>query len=117
MLALIASATIVVSIVAARDALFGPGPMAIHDPNRLAARIHVCGRDYEGGSTPITRAAFGREAPFVLVDPAPFAPCAPAVDDPTALCATSDEICATFTVVFVRIGSDAYLPYELVGGP
>ena len=103
-------------VLLGRDILVGPGPTAIHDPARLAERIHVCGRDYRGG-TVVSREAFGRVSPFVLVDPAPFAPCEPVVDDPTAVCTTGGVICGTWTVVLVRVGEDAYAVYELLGGP
>lgn len=107
----------VLALLVTRDALFGTGPTAVHDPARLAGRIHVCGRDYDGGSPAIRRASWGRDAPFVLVDPAPLAPCDPVVDDPAAMCAATLLACRTWTVVFVRIGADAYVPFELVGGP
>lgn len=117
LLAVLAAAGIVVAGLVGRDALFGPGPTAIHDSSRLPPRIHVCGRDYDGGNAPIARSAWHPEAPFVLVDPAPLAPCAPVVDDPAGICSSGQVICATWTVVFVRVGPDAYLEYELVGGP
>lgn len=116
--ALILAAGAIVSTVVllGREALFGRGPTAIHDSARLGERIHVCGRDYRGG-TIVTREAFGRVSPFVLVDPAPFAPCEPVVDDPTSVCTTGGVICGTWTVVLVRVGEDAYSVYELLGGP
>ena len=53
----------------------------------------------------------------MLVDPAPLAQCAPVVDDLAGVCTSGQIVCATFTVVFVRVGSDAYVEYTLVGGP
>ena len=105
------------ALLVTRDALFGTDPTAVHDPTRLAGRIHVCGRDYNGGSAAISRASWARDAPFVLVDPAPLAACAPVVDDPAAMCTATPLACRTWTVVFVRVGVDAYLPFELAGGP
>lgn len=115
-LGLIAAIVLVAAVAGARDALFGPGPTGIHDPARLADRIHVCGRDYKDPAL-ISRAEWPSEAPFVLVDPAPLAPCAPVVDDPAGVCTSGRIVCATFTVVFVRVGPDAYVEYSLVGGP
>jgi hypothetical protein len=108
---------IAVALLTTRDTLFGTDPTAIHGSAWLGGRIHVCGRDYDGGSTAISRASWGRDAPFVLVDPAPFAPCRPVVDDPGGMCAAEHPACRTWTVVFVRVGADAFAPFELVGGP
>ena len=112
----IATLAILIVIVVARDALFGPGAGAIHDPGRVGDRIHVCGRDYNGG-TVIRRSDWASDAPFVLVDPAPFAPCTPVVEDPAGICSSGAILCATWTIVFVRVGPDAYAEFGLVGGP
>lgn len=116
LLGLIAAIGLGAAVVVARDALFGLGPTAIHDPAGLGDRIHVCGRDYKDPAL-IARAGWPNDAPFVLVDPAPLARCAPIVDDPAGVCTSGRVVCATFTVVFVRVGPDAYAEYTLVGGP
>ena len=105
------------SLLAARAAWFGTGPTAIHDAALLRDRIHVCGRDYHRGGAVLSRAAWGVESPFVLVEPAPFAGCSTAVDDPSGFCAAHALACGTWTVVLVRVGEDAYAEYALVGGP
>jgi hypothetical protein len=115
-LMLVGLTAIAIAALVARDALFGRGPTAVHDPARVASRIHVCGRDYNGGRV-LRRGEWPADAPFVLVEPAPFAPCAPAVEDPAGVCRGSSLQCATWTVVFVRVGEDAYAEYELLGGP
>jgi hypothetical protein len=105
------------ALLGARDAWFGAGPAAIHDASALRPRIHLCGRDYQSTERVIPRAAWPLEAPFPLVEPAPFAGCTISVDDPSGFCAANRLACGTYTVVAVRIGDDAYVPYELVGGP
>jgi hypothetical protein len=90
------------------------GATDIHDPGLLDDRISVCGRHWRLDVTgrEFTRAqlqaTFGDNV--VLVDPLPLAPC------PTGPCGyNTDAPCNT--VVFVRVGDDAYVDYELVGGP
>ncbi len=46
-----------------------------------------------------------------LVDPLPFAPC------PEGPCAVGLRGTPCDTVVFVRVGEEAYVTYDLVGGP
>lgn len=90
-------------------------PTAIHDPASLPARIHVCGRDWSRGA--LDRRLTLGQARAMKVDGAPsvvavgpFAPC------PVGPC-TAVAGGACDTVVFVRVGQDAYVAYELVGGP
>ncbi len=101
----------------ARERLFGIGPNAIHPPSMLQDRIEACGRDYRGGH--VIRDLLDVEADGhepVLVDPAPFAPCPPATVDGIRPCTrVAGPACAT--VVYVRVGVDAYAQYALVGGP
>jgi hypothetical protein len=88
---------------------------AIHDPASLPGRISVCGRDW-------SKDALGRQVTLdqaremksggepSVVATGPFAPC------PTGPCASiADGACDT--VVFVRVGTDAYIDYSLSGGP
>lgn len=90
------------------------GATDIHDRWMLANRISVCGRSWNLDETGrvFTRSqlqvTFGDNV--VLVDPLPFAPC------PTGPCGyNTDGPCDT--VVFVRVGDDAFVDYSLVGGP
>ena len=97
--------------------ILGLGAADIHDVASLPDRISVCGRDW----TKDTSGRVLREEEFrpplgvgggpPLVDPLPFAPC------PSSACTQSalDTPCAT--VVVVRIGEDAYIGYQLSGGP
>lgn len=78
-------------------------------------RISVCGRDW-------TKDTLDRQVTFAQarstksgVDPSvvatgPFAPCPPG-----PCTATAGGPCDT--AVFVRVGEDAYISYELSGGP
>lgn len=116
MLIAVAAIAIAIAAILARDALFGPGPTAIHDRTRLAPDIHVCGRDYKAGNAVVPR-TWMAGGPFVLVEPAPVAGCSIAVDDPGGFCPANPLACGTFTVVLVRVGDDAYVPYALRGGP
>jgi hypothetical protein len=99
----------------------GVGSVAdgIHDARWLPDRISVCGRDYSRDATnrrwsfaQVTAASPG--FPPVVVDPGLlarlFTPC-----QPGACTRVADGPCAT--VVWVRVGSDAYIAYELSGGP
>jgi hypothetical protein len=90
----------------------GLGVTDIHDAASLPDRIRVCGRGWILGSEPSraqVRAQFGGEP--MLVDPLPFAPC------PTGPCTQVAQNGPCDTVVFVRVGEDAYLAYALQGGP
>jgi hypothetical protein len=90
-------------IVIAAIVLQGPGVTSIHDPTKLPERISLCGRQYRGGQEPArTLEAIRSDGlPVVLVDTGPLAPC-PA--GPLA------------AAVYVRVGTDAYVSYELFGG-
>jgi hypothetical protein len=114
---LFAAALIGGALFLARERLFGTGPDAIHPLSLIHDRISACGRHYHGGDR--IRSLRDIEADGlepVLVDPAPFAPCPPATIDGIRPCNDPNaEACAT--VVYVRVGVDAYATYELVGGP
>jgi hypothetical protein len=107
---------IVIAALLARGSLFGIGVDAIHNPSRLPDRISTCGREYRDTGTIVTRSAADAGGPVVLIDPAPFAGCPPPTADGIGPCnASAGPACAT--VVYVRIGVDAYRAYELLGGP
>jgi hypothetical protein len=94
--------------------ILGLGATDIHDVASLPDHINVCdrrwtkdvlGREFGGVDA---RSHFGVQ--LALVDPLPFAPC------PAGPCTTTgDTPCDT--VVLVRVGEDAYVDYELSGGP
>jgi hypothetical protein len=90
-------------IVIAAIVLQGPGVTSIHDPNKLPERISLCGRQYhQGPEAARTLEAIRSDGlPVILVDTGPLAPC------------PAGRLSAT---VYVRVGTDAYVSYELFGG-
>jgi hypothetical protein len=101
--------------LAVQTVLAGRDPNTIHVPGSLPDHISVCGRGW-------TKDVLGRQVTFEqartmksggdpsVVATGPFAPC------PRGPCtATAGGPCDT--VVFVRVGEDAYIGYELSGGP
>lgn len=90
------------------------GALDIHDQATLPDHIHVCGRDWrrsadlEPRELSFWRARWGLEP--IVVDIAPFAPCAPGP-------CTNIAAGPCHTVVLVRITEVGYVPFELVGGP
>jgi hypothetical protein len=91
------------------------GESGIHDAATLPEHIGVCGRGWSKDalnrilSLAEIRARDGVEP--VVVDPGPFAPC------PVGPCGTVAENQPCHTVIYVRVGEDAYLDYALQGGP
>jgi hypothetical protein len=87
----------------------------------LIPGITVCDRNYHGGDRVQTPAEIEADGgPMVIVDPGLFGlfPSCPQPDEngnrPCSREATEGP-CAT--VVYVRVGTDSYAAYELVGGP
>lgn len=107
----------VAGILVLRNFVYIPGDggaSAIHDAASLPNRLHVCGRDWNRASLDrrYTNADINDQSGGdpTLVDPRFFAPC------PSGACtATAPVPCAT--VIFVRVGEDAYVDYSLSGGP
>lgn len=94
--------------------VLGLGATDVHAIRALPARILVCGRAYRLGADPTVRShdeilTWSGVEP-TLVDPDPLPPC------PAGPCRRVD-IGPCATVVFVRVGKDAYVDYELEGGP
>jgi len=92
----------------------GDDTSVIHDPASLPETLHVCGRTWhkEDPSRQRTEEELTSlyQSPPVVVDPRQFAEC------PSGACtATVGGPCAT--VIFARVGEDAYLGYSLSGGP
>ena len=98
--------------------LVGIGPIS---PPILAPTITVCDRHYRGGDRIRTRAEIDALGdPLVLADPGPFGllPSCPGPDAQGLRPCTRDALAgACATVVYVRVGSDAYAEFALVGGP
>lgn len=116
--AIVAMIVAISGIVFLRNIVYLPlgdgGAAAIHDSASLPARIHVCGRSWRKDALDrrFTTAQIIEQSgsPPTLVDTWPLAPC------PSGACtATAGGPCAT--VIFVRVGEDAYVDYSLAGGP
>jgi hypothetical protein len=91
------------------------GAAGIHDAAALSDHIHICGRDWSKDSLErkLSLAEIrGRDGVEpVVVDPGPFAPC------PAGPCTAVAQDDPCNTVIYVRVGGDAYLDYSLQGGP
>jgi hypothetical protein len=99
-----------------------PGPSGIHRGPILTSRITVCERQYDGGGGPIQSLAEidVNELTPVLVDPGfvGLVPSCPAPNpDGNRPCSRDPSAGPCATVVYIRVGADAYAAYELVGGP
>ena len=89
-------------------------PSGVHDGSSLPGRLHVCGRTwYQGGPMTLETIEADNGPPPTLVSPilAGFLSTCP-----SNACSTEDRGPCD-TVVFVRIGDDAYMAYGLAGGP
>jgi hypothetical protein len=91
------------------------GAAGIHDAAALPDHIGICGRGWSKDSLDRRlslaeiRARDGVEP--VVVDPGLFAPC------PVGPCTAVAQSDPCHTVIYVRVGEDAYLDYSLQGGP
>jgi hypothetical protein len=91
------------------------GAAGIHDAAALSGLINVCGRNWSKDSLERKlslaeiRARDGVGP--VIVDPGPFAPC------PAGPCTKVAQNDPCNTVIYVRVGEDAFLDYALQGGP
>ena len=113
--ALAAAALIVgIVIVPLLGNVFGRAA-GIHDAAALPEQINICGRGWSKDesnrefSLAEIRARDGIEP--VVVDPGLFASC------PAGPCTTVAQNGPCDTVIYVRVGEDAYLDYALQGGP
>jgi len=96
------------------EIVFG-GAHGVHDAAALPGHIGVCGRSWSKDALErkLSLAEIrGRDGidPDV-VDPGPFAPC------PTGPCTPVAQDVPCHTVIYVRVGEDAYLDYAVQGGP
>jgi hypothetical protein len=91
------------------------GADQIHDLSTLPDHISVCGRTWvkdtvgRQSSSDEIRALAGVEP--TVVGTGMFAAC------PAGVCTTIAQSSPCHTVVYVRVGEDAYIDYELSGGP
>jgi len=91
------------------------GAAGIHDAAALPDHIGICGRGWSKDrldrrlSLAAIQTRDGVEP--VVVDPGLFAPC------PVGPCTAVAHDDPCHTVVYVRVGEDAYLDYALQGGP
>ena len=90
-------------------------PSDIYDGSALPNRLHVCGRTWNKGGPQTLEAIVADYSPGpTLVAPvlAGFlSPC------PATACSMDPSRGPCDTVVYVRIGADAYVAYGLAGGP
>ena len=111
---------VIVSLLLVLPGVVG-GPSAVHVGPILTSRITECDREYHGGDLVRTRAQIDADGPSpVLVDPGflGFLPSCPAPNpDGNRPCTRDPSVGACATVVYVRVGADAYQGYDLAGGP
>ena len=91
------------------------GADGIHDAAALPEHLELCGRSWHKDTTD-RRFTFAGIREWsgvepVVVDPSTFAPC------PPGPCTSVAGPTPCDTVIFVRVGPDAYLDYALQGGP
>jgi len=90
-------------------------PSGIYDGSNLPYRLHVCGRTWSEGRTQTLESITADYSPGpTLVAPilaGYLSPC------PQTACTATAGNGPCDTVVFVRIGEDAYVSYGLAGGP
>jgi hypothetical protein len=113
--ALVVVVCIVGGALAVQTVFAGRDPNTIHAPRNLPDHISVCDRGWTKDrldrqvTLQQARAMKSGGDPSIVAT-GPFAPC------PRGPCtATASGACDT--VVFVRVGQDAYIAYALVGGP
>jgi hypothetical protein len=113
--ALVVAGAVVAVVILPRIHNAVAGTSGIHDAATLPEHIGVCGRGWSKDalnrilSLAEIRARDGVEP--VVVDPGPFAPC------PVGPCGMTAQDGPCHTVIYVRVGEDAYLDYALQGGP
>src|ERR1035437_1332655 len=93
-------------------------PAGIHDAGALPDRIHACGRTWnKGASTPTSAesivALLGEEPKLV----APGLLGRVLASCPSGACTDNASNGPCDTVIYVRVGEDAYVDYALTGGP
>jgi hypothetical protein len=109
------AAVLVATVIVPRLRSGADGTAGIHEAATLPAHFRICGRGWskDGLNRILSLAAIrtrdGNEP--VVVDPGPFAPC------PVGPCGMTAEDGPCHTVIYVRVGEDAYIDYALQGGP
>jgi hypothetical protein len=114
-IALVAAVLLVGVVILPRVGIVFGGAAGIHDAQTLAEHIDVCGRSWRkvAINRQLSMAAIRERDGIepVVVDPGPLAGC------PVGPCTTVAQNGPCNTVIYVRVGEDAYLAYELQGGP
>jgi hypothetical protein len=91
------------------------GASAIHAVDELPQDIELCGRQWAKDVLvrTFTKAGIREQSGVdpVVVDPGPFAAC------PPGPCTDVAQPGPCHTVIWVRVGQDAYIDYSLQGGP
>jgi hypothetical protein len=105
----------VAAVFAGKTVLAGRDPNTIHALGSLPDGMSLCGRDWtrdtlERQVTMEQARTMQSGGDLVVVATGPFAPCPPG-----PCTAAAGGPCDT--VVFVRVGVDAYIGYVLSGGP
>ena len=112
-IALVAAALLVGIVILPRVANVFGGAAGIHDAEALPEHIGICGLSWRmDAPNRFSLTAFRERDGIepVVADPGPFAPC------PVGPCTTVAQDGPCNTVIYVRVGEDAYLAYELQGG-
>ena len=90
-------------------------PGAIHDPATLPDTLTVCGRQWSKDTTgrqfSLAQIQSQSSGDPVVVDPGASIPC------PIGACSQNASNTPCATVIYVRVGEDAYVDYALQGGP
>jgi hypothetical protein len=98
-----------------------PGPAGIHGLPQLSSTITVCDRRYHGDGRVRSLGDIAADGVSpVLVDPGLlglFPSCPGSNPDGNRPCTRDPSAGPCATVVYVRVGADAYATYELSGGP
>ena len=110
--ALVIAALLVALVVAFLGSI---GSAGIDDAAKLPATIGICGRDWTKDAAQrrfsLAEIRAGMEVEPVVVDPGLFAPC------PPGPCTRVAQDGPCHTVIYVRVGQDAFIDYSLQGGP
>lgn len=95
-------------------ALAGCSPGAIHEAASLPETLSTCDREWVLSSLPAATMAtleYQIGSTPAIVDPAAVTPC------PPGACTAIPANGSCHTVIYARVGTDAYVGYELQGGP
>jgi hypothetical protein len=93
--------------------ILGIGAQYLHDAGSLPSHLSACGRTWTRASTidGQTMAKDNQGHGGILIDPGLYTAC------PAGLCTSASHTDRCDTVAYVRVADDAYVSYELSGGP